>query len=203
MFADRYEAGSMLAFKILLQKITCDYILGITRGGVIVAHALSKHLGKPYKPFIVKKLSLPFSKELAIGAVTYEKIHTLDSYALQYFRLTPDVINKIINSQYSMLNTLQTTLGITKPKVKGKRILIVDDGVATGETVKVASLYCRKKGSKELILATPVIAKSVYKKLKPFFSIIITLLKPDDFVSVGQFYTSFNEVTVDDIKRIL
>lgn len=204
MFAHRYEAGNMLGLQLIRQKVYPDIICGITRGGVVVGDVIAKILEKPFIPFIIKKIGVPHNPELAIGAVTYDGIFTLDQKAIMYYQFSKAEIKKLVHQKYQEVKKMQKALDIkTPPEIANKCVLIVDDGIATGATVKAAHKYCVKKKAGKILLATPVIAKSLQKELQKYFFDIIALKQPENLMAVGEYYESFEPVTTKDVKRIL
>lgn len=204
MFADRNEAGNMLALRLVLAKTQCDFIFGITRGGIIIGQAISKTLGKPLLPLVVKKVSVPGNPELALGAVTYDKVHISDENIIKRLNLKNETINKLFESKYSQVVALRNKLGYTElPSLIHKNIIVTDDGVATGATVRAAGLYLLKKKINNLHLVVPVISRETYLSLTSLYNKITALEIADQFFAVGEFYRSFPQVEENEIIRIL
>lgn len=204
MFADRYEAGNMLALRLAIKKIQCDYVFAITRGGVVVGSAIAKVLEKPLFPLVVKKITTPDNPELAIGAVTYERVYVLEEDIIRRYKYKETTVKKLVDAKYNEVLILKKNLHVKRlPVVKNKSIIVVDDGVATGATVKAAAAFFRKKEVKYLLLAIPVIAKSTFTELTILYNKIVALKVPDTFFAVGEFYTSFPQVEEDEINKIL
>ncbi|MBI2029906.1 hypothetical protein HYT02_05810 [Candidatus Gottesmanbacteria bacterium] len=204
MFTDRSEAGNMLGLRLGLAKTKCDYIFGITRGGIVIAQAIARILEKPLFPLVVKKVSLPGNPELALGAVTYDKVRVSEDDLINRFHLQDKEVSQLFNLKYSQVIELKNRLGVGKlPSLTNKNIIVTDDGVATGATVRAAGLYLVKKKVKTLHLAVPVIARETYLQLSSLYNKITALKITDQFFAVGQFYKSFPQVDENEIIRIL
>ena len=205
MFKDRKEAGVILAEKLKEyknKKGVC--VLGIPRGGVVVAKELSKILKLPFDLIIIRKISSPNNPELAIGGVGPNKTAYWDEDLCDKLRITEE----IKSLQFSIANKERERRekilmkGRKHIDVKGKTLILVDDGIATGATIICAQKYLRKVVSK-LILATPVISKDTYRNIVRYFDKIVGIAIEDDFQAVGQFYSSFPQVTDKEVVNIL
>lgn len=204
MFTDRSEAGNMLGLRLALGRSKCDYIFGITRGGIIIAQGIARILEKPLFPLVVKKVSLPRNPELALGAVTYDKVTVKEDNLIKRSHLQDKEVSQLFKLKYSQVIELKNRLGVEKlPPLAGKNIIVTDDGVATGATVRAAGLYFIKKKVKILHLAVPVIARETYLSLSSLYNKITALKIEDQFFAVGQFYRSFPQVDENEIIRIL
>jgi len=207
IFADRTEAGFLLAEQLTQEDIPLSksVVCGITRGGVVVASIVANILGILLVPLVVKKISMPQSDELAIGAIAPGDIVYWDQNMVREYELTKQELALLLKNTETAFKkraeVMKKFTGLTK--VKGRTVILIDDGVATGATVKAASLSLRMHGAKNIILAVPVIAEVVYSELLPVFTSITALSIAEDFGAVGEFYTTFDQVSDEDVLKIL
>ena len=204
MFKDREEAGRILAEKLINKfDLTNTAIVVIPRGGVVVGNVISRILGMPLFPLVVKKISLPQSPELALGAVGNRKITYWDQKIVSSFNLREKELDMLRDNKYKEVLYREKFLGIKIPDLKQKKAILVDDGVATGSTVMAASLILKKMEAKKIVLATPVISTETLEKIRKYFTEIIYILKSENFSAVGEFYKNFSQVTDEEIKKLL
>ncbi len=206
MFKNREEAGILLADKLVNYSNKKDtVIVAIPRGGVPVGYQICKKLNLPLEIVLSKKIGHPFNKEYAIGAVT------LDSYILS--EAVPGISNKYIEKEIKKIRGIlkqrqQLFYGSKKTiNLKNKTIIIVDDGVATGNTL-IASIELIKIAAPiKIIVALPVAPPSALKSIKALSAVYMTicLLEPRSFQAVGQFFEEFKQVddtqVIDLLKR--
>lgn len=201
MFKNREEAGILLADKLVNYSNKKDtVIVAIPRGGVPVGYQICKKLNLPLEIVLSKKIGHPFNKEYAIGAVT------LDSYILS--EAVPGISNKYIEKEIKKIRGIlkqrqQLFYGSKKTiNLKNKTVIIVDDGVATGNTL-IASIELIKIAAPiKIIVALPVAPPSALKRIKALSAVYMTicLLEPRSFQAVGQFFEEFKQV--DDTQVI-
>jgi len=169
MFADRQEAGVLLAKKLLKYRGRKSVvILAIPRGGVVIGRILADELKLPLGVLYAKKIPTPGQPELAAGA-------------------------RIVRTR---------KFGKT-PEVKGKEIILTDDGIATGETAKAAIAYLRRKKAKKIILAIPVAPKDSAAHIRRLVNEAVILETPDFFSAVGEFYHNFPQVSDEEVKKLI
>lgn len=180
-------------------------VLGIPRGGVVVASNAAKVLGSPLDIVSVKKLQAPQNPELAIGAVGPEGKPVLDNDLIAALGVSRKYLREEIKTrQKEAFKRNQFFRGEKrKPAISDHTVVIVDDGVATGATVKAAAKIVRKEKPARLLLATPVVAQKRANELEDIFDEVVALILPDDFSAVGQFYRNFSPVSDEDVRRLL
>src|SRR3989344_890635 len=201
MFNNREDAGGQLALE--LEKIIKgkDYVVvALLRGGIVLGKKISDYFKIPVLPLSVKKIGAPMNPELAIGAVTFDKAHYLDEKLIEYLDVDSQYIKSSLENKRKEAEDLQKNFKLTS--LKDKRVVIIDDGVATGTTVICASKYVKNQLAKEIILAIPVIAKESLKNIKKYFDRVISLKKVDNLSSVSQFYMDFPQVEDSEVLRI-
>lgn len=205
-FTDRQQAGVRLAEKLAPFRGLGDVVLlGLARGGVVVASTVASRFDISADVCVVKKIGSPFDSELAIGAVAPEGVSYVD------WRLSnrSGADEHYIRTQTSELNDQirQKTLLYRKGKkpyqLRDKTVIIVDDGAATGATLEAAIKWLRVKKAKRIVVALPVAPPDVAAKIKPEVSELVVLETPNDFQSVGQYYQKFPQVEDGEVVRLL
>lgn len=204
MFQDRLDAGSQLASKLSKYKGGKDVIvLGIPRGGVEVAYAIAKELKVNLGIAVSKKLSFPGNPELAIGAVAFGGVVSLDdSFALQH-GIGRDYVEAEKRKLAAEIKRRYLAYGIKFPNVKGKTAVVVDDGMATGHTVLAAVRAVRRGKPKKVIVAVPVSSQQAAELLRAEADEVICLSTPEWFMAVGEFYRSFPQLRDEDVVEYL
>lgn len=206
IFKDRKSAGQLLVKRLTEYKNKQDTIvLGIPRGGVVVAYEVARVLNLPLDVVITRKIGAPSQKELALGAVDPDGKTIWDESLLSEMGLkTDDLKDEIIRQLLEIERREVAYRGGREPlKVNGEKVILVDDGIATGSTTLSAINFLKRLGAKKVILATPVVAGSVLKKLKKEADQVIVLHQPEHLGAVGQFYQNFEVVGDDQVIAIL
>jgi putative phosphoribosyl transferase len=205
MFQDREEAAKKLALKLLgkIKGSNCLIIVlpkGAVKMGKIIAEYLSCSLGI----LVIKKIGAPLNPELAIGAIAPSTVFWNEDLISSLFLKQTD-LNQLKKEKEKERRVLEKILTGKKRKLnfKGKNVILIDDGVATGATVLVAEKYIRKQGAKRITLAVPLIAADTYKELKKIFDETIVLKKVKNFQAVGQFYRNFPQVSNKEVVNLL
>lgn len=204
-FKDRVHAGLVLARELMQQDICHDAVaIGIARGGLPLAKEIAMFCSCPLDVIVIKKIGAPHNSEFAIGAVAQNALY-IDHQTLRQLGLTEEDITDAVIVKKQERHEKEHAIRKYKKKiaVRGKRVLLVDDGVATGATVYAALLSLRKEQVKEVFLVTPVIAKSSYDELKHAFDGIVTLFIDNNLSSVGTYYDNFSQVNDNEVKKIL
>ncbi len=206
MFRNREEAGELLAQKLVSVIKNEDVIvLGIPRGGVVVAKEIAKRFDLPLDIVVVKKIGAPTNPELAIGAVGPKATVFWDEILCRHLTISVETKKTLQIEKDKERKAREKLLRGTKPmlQLKGKTVIVVDDGVATGATVMTAQRYLKKEKAKEIILAIPVVSSDTFIILKEYFDNIVVLRVEDYFSAVGQFYQEFPQVEDDEVIKIL
>lgn len=178
-------------------------LVAIPRGGVVVGKAISDMLNIPLSLVLTRKIGAPGQSELAIGAVASGGIIIRDEKLISDLSVSEKYIDKEIKKEKKVIAERLKKYGKSTVSLRGKRVILVDDGIATGATVKAAIGYLRKQGASKVILAVPVAPKDAIAQLKPLVDRIVVLNTPDDFSSVGQFYRYFPQVTDEEVVKLL
>lgn len=209
MFRNRQVAGEKLAQKLKeelsAEKRNKALVLVIPRGGVIVGEAVGRTLNLPVGCLITKKIPSPDNEELAIGAVGEGGIVVWEEELCQRLGVSLEYKQEIVKKKVAELEkkTEDFKKGVSTPQLKGKVAIIVDDGVATGATMKVAIAVARNFNPEEVVVAVPVISQDSLEELKGKADKIIYLQSPEIFFSVGQFYEDFEQTSDEEVRRIL
>lgn len=200
IFKDRLDAAEQLIPFLEKYRNSDGVVLAVPRGGVPLGWYISKKLNLPLEIILTKKIGHPQSPEYAIGAVSLEGSIRNENTGVpdDYFTSEIERIRKILFDRYTRF------MGTRKPiDLKNKTVIIVDDGVATGNTMLASLQLIRKKQPGKIIMAIPVAPPDTYEKLKPFTDELICLQTPDDFIGVGQYYDDFEQVSDEDVIHLL
>ena len=207
VYTNREAAGQMLARRLRSYAHTNAVVLGIPRGGVPVAKEVADALDAPLDVIVVRKLGAPGQPELGIGAVV-DGDHPRAIFSqdiIEYLGVSDEYIEAEIARQLKEVNRRETAYrgGRAKVPINGKTVIVVDDGIATGSSVRAALRGVRRQKPKRLILAIPVAPAESIEALRSDADEIVCLETPEDFFAVGQFYRDFRQVSDDQVKAIL
>ena len=203
MFRDRQEAGEKLALKLRNIVSGEDFVVvALLRGGIILGKKIEEAFKIPLVPLSVKKIGAPLNPELAIGAVTFDRTYYLDKDLIRHLSIDKDYVKNSLEIKRKEAQVLQKQFK-DKISLKDKKVIIVDDGIATGATAICASIYSKKQGAKEIILVAPVIGKDTFKNIKKYFDRIIFLKIANNLTSVSQFYKYFPQITDEEVLSFL
>ncbi|MEK6954136.1 MAG: phosphoribosyltransferase family protein [Candidatus Micrarchaeota archaeon] len=204
MFKDRCEAGKLLSCKLEHFRGRKDcLILGIPRGGAIIASEISKSLDLPFSLLVVRKLCAPNNPELAIGAVGMDGMPYLDESIVKSVGASAEYIGSECEKQYSEVKRRMKEFRIGKTILANKTIILVDDGIATGATVIAAIQILRSQKVNRIVLAVPVCSIDTSIEMKRLVDFFICLNLPESFSAVGQFYSDFRQVSDQEVKELL
>ena len=204
LFTDRVDAGRQLARQLLYLRERDVVVLGIPRGGVPVAFEVAAALGAPLDVIVVRKLGVPFQPEFAMGAIGEGGEELVDESVVALTGVTDAEVSAVEARERVTLDARVERLrpGRSRLPLDGRTVVIVDDGVATGATARVACDVARRFGAETVILAVPVIAAETLAEMTGADDIVY-LAAPETFWAVGQFYTDFSATTDDEVARLL
>jgi predicted phosphoribosyltransferase len=196
MFQDRLDAGLQLAKKLKKYQGDPGVILAVPRGGVAVGYAVAKELGFPMGLILVKKLGHPVNKEYAIGAVSLT-----DEFVVPHPGVSQEYIDEEIEDIRERLRSLypKFTADDEPHDLNGKTVIVVDDGIATGNTLLMTVQMLKKRGPSKIIIAVPVASLNAVQKLRKEVDEVVCVMIPDSFYGVGAFYENFEEVTDNEV----
>jgi predicted phosphoribosyltransferase len=204
-FTDRVEAGKRLASAMRDVAGKNGIVLAIPRGGVVVGYEIAKALSLPLDVIIPRKIGAPDNPELAIGAMTEDGTIILDDNLITYIGVQRDYIKAESERQK---HEIERRLKLYRqnepyPSLKGLDVVIVDDGIATGSTMKAALASVKNRGASTVTVAVPVGPPSTIKELKKQADRVVCLYAPEYFQAIGQFYTDFNQTTDEEVIQLL
>ncbi len=205
-FQNREEAGRILAAKLMLYANRPDtLILALPRGGVPIGYEIARALNLPLDVIIVRKLGVPGHEELAMGAIASGGVRVLNRSVIESLRIPPDSLEAVEKREALELMRREATYrGNRQPaSVKGKTVILVDDGVATGSTMRVAISALREQHAGRIIVATPVAPPTVRWEMEALVEDFVALVMPEDFFGVGQWYGDFTQVSDDTVYELL
>ncbi len=205
-FQNREEAGRILAAKLMLYANRPDtLILALPRGGVPIGYEIARALDLPLDVIIVRKLGVPGHEELAMGAIASGGVRVLNRSVIESLRIPPDSLEAVEKREALELMRREATYrGNRQPaSVKGKTVILVDDGVATGSTMRVAISALREQHAGRIIVATPVAPPTVRWEMEALVEDFVALVMPEDFFGVGQWFEDFTQVSDDTVYELL
>ena len=210
MFADRVDAGQRLGMSLresIGRQCAGDetVVLALPRGGVPVGYQVAKALGSSLDVFVVRKLGAPQQRELAMGAIASGGVRVINEEVVRALHITQEQIAETAERESRELERRELAYRGKRPRldVKGKCVLLVDDGVATGYTMRAAVAALRQREPKRIIIAVPVAAQETCEDLKRYADAVICLMTPYDFAAVGQWYRRFDQTSDDEVRLLL
>lgn len=204
-FLDRREAGRMLAHALLPLKGAHPVVLALPRGGVPVGYEIARFLGAPLQVFIVRKIGVPGHREQAMGALASGGIQVLDGNVIRRFKVPPHAIDAVIDDEMLELIRREELYGApcAPPRLRGRTAILVDDGLATGLTMRAAVQAARKQQPARVVVATPVGAREAVELLESEADEVVCLQTPEPFIAVGAWYARFEQTTDDEVRELL
>jgi putative phosphoribosyl transferase len=205
-FSNRAEAGQLLAEKLLSYAGRDDVIvLGLPRGGVPVAFEVAKRLGAPLDLFIVRKLGVPGFEELAVGAIASGGVRVLNEDVARALPNADDIIEAVTARETAELKRREESYrdGRPAPELRNKIVILVDDGLATGATMRAAVQALRQRDVAKIVVAAPVGAPETCRELEDEVDEIVCAMAPEYFQAVGQYYENFSQTTDDEVRELL
>ena len=205
-FTNRTEAGRLLAQKLEKYANRNDVVvLGLPRGGVPVAYEVAKHLHAPLDVFIVRKLGVPGFEELAAGAIASGGVRVLNEDVVRAIPYAAEAIEAVTTKETAELQRREQIYreGRPAPELRGKIVILVDDGLATGATMRAAVRALRQSGAAKIVMAVPVGPLETCNELGHEADEAICLSTPPFFQAVGQYYEDFSQTSDDDVRELL
>lgn len=205
-FADRREAGAFLASQLSAYAGRTDVIvLALPRGGVPVGYEVASALHAPLDVFVVRKLGLPGYAELAMGAIATGGVRILNPEVMAWHRPSPRELESITQAEQAELERRERLYRDTRPplSVAGKVAILVDDGLATGSTMRAAVEALRRLRPSRVVVAAPVGAHDSCELLRQSADEVVCPLTPEPFSAVGLWYRDFSQTTDDEVRQLL
>lgn len=203
---DRYQAGQLLAEKLPgLARRPDAIVLGLPRGGVVVACSLARRLGLPVDVFLVRKLGVPGYEELAMGAIAMGGVEIVNPEVVEEFRVTRRDLDQVLAVETRELQRRESAFRRVRPPLNlhDRTVVLVDDGIATGSTMRAAIEGAKKLGAAHVIVAAGVAPLSTCLLLQPEVDDVVCLLTPREFRAVGLLYDEFPQLTDADVCKLL
>jgi putative phosphoribosyl transferase len=205
-FRDRTEAGKRLAHKLMgYANREGTLVLGLPRGGIPVAFEVAHALGAALDVLVVRKLGVPGEEELAMGALAVGGVRVLNYDVLRMPGISDAVIERVTHKEQTELERRVRRYRGSRPptEMRGRVVILVDDGIATGATMRVAVAAVRSQQPARIIVAAPVAAAETCKSLRRDVGKVICLLEPAVFWGVGAWYEHFPQLTDDEVQALL
>ncbi len=205
-FKNRKEAGQQLASLLSAHEGQKDVlVLALPRGGVPVAYEVAKALRLPLDVWIVRKLGVPGHEELAMGAIALGCDSYIDHRLVETLRIPEADIERIVLKELKELQRRNRLYRDDRPApaVEGKTVILIDDGVATGATMRAGILALREAGAREIIAAIPVGSVSTCRELEPEASMVVCLNEKEPFYGVGMWYEDFSQTSDKEVMELL
>jgi len=206
LYQDRFDAGRQLAAHLQAYARRQDVlVLALPRGGVPVAFAVTKSLHAPLDVFLVRKLGVPGQEELALGAIASGNVQVLNHEVVQALNLSEQVIERIAQREQRVLDQRERLYRDDRPPpdLRDRVVILIDDGLATGASMRAAAQAARKHYPARLVVAVPVAAPSVCEAFREEVDEIICVRTPDPFQGVGWWYRDFSQVSDQEVHDLL
>jgi putative phosphoribosyl transferase len=206
LFANRAEAGRALAKRLQKYADRSDTIvLALPRGGVPVAFEVAKALKAPLDILVVRKLGVPGHPEFAMGAIATGDVRILNNELITHLGISSSTLDRVAAEELQELKRRETLYRGQRPafNVSGRTVILVDDGLATGATMRAAAVTLRKQNPARIIVAVPVGALDTCNDFKADVDETVCLEMPEPFYGVGQWYVDFSQTTDEEVQRLL
>lgn len=206
LFQDRTDAGVQLARKLMAYAGQPDVIvLALPRGGVPVAFQVAEALNAPLDVFIVRKLGVPGHEELAMGAIASGGVRVLLPETLRQLNIQPEQVEQVAETELrELLRREQLYRGnLPRPDLRGKTVILVDDGVATGASMHAAIRALRQQEPARIVVAVPVASRETCNDFRDEVEDVVCAVTPEPFYAVGLWYRDFSQTTDDEVRDLL
>ncbi|HEY8203544.1 MAG TPA: phosphoribosyltransferase [Pyrinomonadaceae bacterium] len=206
IYRDRIDAGQQLAARLSDYANRDDVlVLALPRGGVPVAYEVAKALHAPLDIFLVRKLGVPGHEELAMGAISTGGVRVINADVVDYLRIPARVVDAVVDAELRELERRERLYrgSRAEPDVSGKTLILVDDGLATGSTMRAAVEALRQQNPARIVVAVPVSAAQTCDEYRMGVDEIICAQTPEPFMGVGMWYRDFSQTTDEEVREIL
>jgi len=206
IFHDRTSAGRALARRLRPYAARPDVlVLALPRGGVPVAYEVARTLGAPLDVFLVRKLGVPGQEELAMGAIATGGIRVLNDEVVTALQIPDEVIDSVAEEEWRELERRERAYrdGRPPPDVRGRTVILIDDGLATGSTMRAAVAALRRLGPARLVVAVPVASADTCEDLGAEVDEVVCACTPEPFHAVGLWYEDFTQTSDEEVRDLL
>ena len=205
-FRDRRDAGRQLARRLTRYADRADvFVLALPRGGVPVGYEVAQALNAPLDVLLVRKLGVPGHEELAMGAVASGGTRVLNRDVVEHLEVPWEVIDRVTAAEVKELRRREQAYRGDRPPpdVMGLTLILVDDGLATGSTMRAAALALRQQAPSKLVVAVPTAARETCHDLRSEVDQVVCGITPEPFYAVGVWYDDFSETSDDEVRELL
>lgn len=206
IFQNRTDAGKKLAEKLTEYANRDDVVvLALPRGGVPVAFEVAQRLGAPLDIFLVRKLGVPGHEELAMGAIASGGVRVLNERTVHYLNIPKEVIDRVAEQEQRELERREKAYRDNRsvPEVSGKTVILVDDGLATGATMRAAAIALKQMLPGKIIVAVPVASDETCREFKHEVDLVVCAITPEPFYGVGAWYHDFSQTNDKEVRQLL
>lgn len=205
-FKDRREAGRVLAGELRHHAGRPDVlVLALPRGGVPVAHEVAQALDAPLDVFVVRKLGVPGHEELAMGAIATGGVRVLNEEVVRPLGIPQEAVDQVARQEMQELRRREALYRENRPPadVRGKTVILIDDGLATGSTMRAAAIALRQLGPQRLVVAVPTAAPETCDQFRREVDEVVCAITPQPFHAVGAWYEDFSQTSDEEVRELL
>jgi predicted phosphoribosyltransferase len=206
LFADRFEAGRVLASRLAEFANREDVVvLALPRGGVPVGFEVARALHAPLDVFVVRKLGVPGHEELAMGAIASGGVRVVNWRVVETLEISAEEIERIAAEEQRELERREREYRDGRPMldVRGRTVILVDDGLATGSSMRVAAIAFRKKEPARIVVAVPVGSRATCEEFESEVDKTVCAVQPEPLFGVGQWYADFRQTSDEEVRELL
>lgn len=204
VFASREDAGRQLGDFLHSRGVKPDLVLGLPRGGVVVAAEVARLLRAPLDVLIVRKIGHPFHREFAVGALAEGGVVVLDEVEVGHNPIIRAELEQVIQEERGRLQSYEARFHRDFPlRLENQEVLLIDDGLATGATTEAAALSAKKLGARRVIVGAPVASNHAFERLQKVADDVIALCIDPEFDAVGRYYEVFSQTTDEEVLGLL
>ncbi len=206
LFRDRRDAGQVLAGLLNQYRNQSEAIvLALPRGGVPVGYEISRALGAPLDVFVVRKLGVPGHEELAMGAIASGGVRVLNRSVIDHLAITKEQVEEVAGQEGRVLAHREREYRGDRPpaELSGRTVVLVDDGLATGASMRAAVAAARNQGAGRIVVAVPVAARETCEALESEADDVVCAVTPEPFYAVGLWYDDFSQTTDEEVRALL
>jgi predicted phosphoribosyltransferase len=206
IYSDRADAGKALAAHLQKYGDRDDVlVLGLPRGGVPVAYEVARSLRVPFDIFLVRKLGVPGHEELAMGALASGGVRVMNDAITRQLGISQDAVERVAGREQQELERRERLYRGDRPPpaVQGRTVILIDDGLATGSTMRAAAAALRQMRPNKIIVAVPVAAAETCEALRGEVDEVVCVDTPEPFLAVGAWYADFSQTSDDEVRELL